>query len=94
VERHHDQLIDTPGHPDFIDEVEGLIGRADGGGWLLVVSAVEGVAGADPRPLCDPAPPGPSDMIFAHKIDRAGGAGRRGVREEIAAGSAPDHHDG
>ncbi|MGO7726373.1 GTP-binding protein, partial [Rhizobium ruizarguesonis] len=34
-------LIDTPGHPDFIAEVERVIGLLDAA--VVVVSAVEGV---------------------------------------------------
>src|SRR2546423_12497361 len=63
-------LIDTPGHPDFIAEVERVLGVLDGA--VLVVSAVEGVQ-AQTRLLMRTLrrlriPP----LIFVHKIDRAG----------------------
>src|ERR671926_304454 len=63
-------LIDTPGHPDFIAEVERVLGVLDGA--VLVISAVEGVQ-AQTRVLARtlhrlriPA------LIFVNKIDRAG----------------------
>ncbi|MFI1733273.1 GTP-binding protein [Streptomyces acidicola] len=61
-------LIDTPGHPDFIAEVERVLGVLDGA--VLVVSAVEGVQ-AQTRVLMRtlqrlriPT------LIFVNKIDR------------------------
>jgi ribosomal protection tetracycline resistance protein len=63
-------LIDTPGHPDFIAEVERVLSVLDGA--VLVVSAVEGVQ-AQTRVLMRtlqrlriPT------LIYVNKIDRAG----------------------
>jgi len=65
-------LIDTPGHPDFIAEVERVLSVLDGA--VLVVSAVEGVQpqtrilmGALRR-LRVPT------LMFVNKIDRRGAA--------------------
>src|SRR5882672_3764204 len=63
-------LVDTPGHPDFIAEVERVLGVLDGA--VLVVSAVEGVQPQTPllfralRRLHVPT------LMFVNKIDRAG----------------------
>ncbi|MEV6961112.1 translation factor GTPase family protein [Streptomyces sp. NPDC051207] len=63
-------LIDTPGHPDFIAEVERVLGVLDG--VVLVVSAVEGVQAQTRvlmrtlRRLRIPT------LIFVNKIDRRG----------------------
>jgi ribosomal protection tetracycline resistance protein len=63
-------LIDTPGHPDFIAEVERVLGVLDGA--VLVVSAVEGVQ-AQTRVLMRvlhrlriPT------VVFVNKVDRMG----------------------
>ena len=63
-------LIDTPGHPDFIAEVERTLGVLDGA--ILVVSAVEGVQAQTRvlmRALQRLAIP---TLIFVNKIDRSG----------------------
>src|SRR5215470_13548241 len=71
-------LIDTPGHPDFIAEVERVLGVLDGA--VLVVSAVEGVQAQTRvlfralRRLKVPS------IIFVNKIDRPGAAGSRVLR--------------
>src|SRR5215469_4065754 len=63
-------LIDTPGHPDFIAEVERVLALLDGA--VLVVSAVEGVQ-AQTRVLFGALKRlGVPTLIFVNKIDRAG----------------------
>jgi ribosomal protection tetracycline resistance protein len=63
-------LIDTPGHPDFVAEVERVLAVLDAA--VLVVSAVEGVQPQTRvlmrilRRLCIPT------LIFINKLDRAG----------------------
>jgi ribosomal protection tetracycline resistance protein len=78
---HEVQLIDTPGHPDFIAEVERALGVLDGA--ILVVSAVEGVQAHTRllmRTLRRLAVP---TLIFVNKIDRTG-ARTDDLLEELA----------
>jgi ribosomal protection tetracycline resistance protein len=80
-------LIDTPGHPDFIAEVERVLGVLDGA--VLVISAVEVVQAQTRvlmrtlRRLSIPT------VIFVNKIDR-GGAGYDRVLRDISAKLTPE----
>jgi len=83
-------LIDTPGHPDFIAEVERVLNVLDGA--VLVVSAVEGVQ-AQTRVLMRtlqrlriPT------LIFVNKIDRGGAqdeAVLQGISERLTPAIIP-----
>ncbi|MFF8615067.1 GTP-binding protein [Streptomyces sp. NPDC015350] len=77
-------LIDTPGHPDFIAEVERVLNVLDGA--VLVVSAVEGVQAQTRvlmrtlRRLRIPT------LVFMNKVDRGGardGAVLRSIAEKL-----------
>ena len=85
-------LIDTPGHPDFIAEVERVLHVLDGA--VLVVSAVEGVQAQTRilmRTLQRLRIP---TLIFVNKIDR-GGATEDGVLRDIGGQALTgDHRDG
>jgi ribosomal protection tetracycline resistance protein len=63
-------LIDTPGHPDFIAEVERALGVLDG--VVLVVSAVEGVQAQTRVLMRTVREMRLPTLLFANKIDRAG----------------------
>jgi ribosomal protection tetracycline resistance protein len=70
IEDVHVNLIDTPGHPDFIAEVERVLSVLDGA--VLVISAVEGVQPQTRilmRALQRLRIP---TLMFANKIDRPG----------------------
>lgn len=73
-------LIDTPGHPDFIAEVDRALGVLDAA--VLVVSAVEGIQSQTRvlmRALLAARLP---TLIFVNKIDRSG-ARPAGVMDDI-----------
>src|SRR5215204_2858469 len=63
-------LIDTPGHPDFIAEVERALGALDGA--VLVVSAVEGVQAQTRVLMRTLQRMHIPTVVFVNKIDRAG----------------------
>lgn len=79
-------LIDTPGHPDFIAEVERALSVLDGA--VLVVSAVEGVQ-AQTRVIARTLHRlGIPTLIFVNKVDR-GGARFDGLLDELAERISP-----
>ena len=74
----HVNLIDAPGHPDFIAEVERVLSVLDGA--VLVISAVEGVQPQTRilmRALQRLRIP---TLVFVNKIDRPGAGDERVVR--------------
>jgi ribosomal protection tetracycline resistance protein len=79
-------LVDTPGHPDFIAEVERVLGVLDGA--VLVVSAVEGVQPQTPLLFRALQRLGVPTLIFVNKIDRAG-ANPESVVEAMARRLSP-----
>jgi len=83
-------LIDTPGHPDFIAEVERVLSVLDGA--VLVISAVEGVQAQTRvlmRALQRLSVP---TLLFVNKIDRPGASDERilqGISERLTPAFIP-----
>ena len=63
-------LVDTPGHPDFIAEVERALSVLDG--VVLVISAVEGIQAQTKVLMRSLRKIGLPTLIFVNKIDRMG----------------------
>ncbi len=72
-------LIDTPGHPDFIAEVERVLSVLDGA--VLVISAVEGVQAQTRVLMRTLRRLGIPVLIFVNKIDRRGADEQRVLRD-------------
>ncbi len=75
----HVNLIDTPGHPDFIAEVERVLSVLDGA--VLVLSAVEGVQPQTRILMRALKRLGIPTLVFVNKIDRAGAGEERVLRD-------------
>ena len=80
-------LIDTPGHPDFIAEVERALRVLDGA--VLVISAVEGVQAQTRVLLRTLRRLHVPTLLFVNKIDRRG-ARYRTLLDDIAEKLTPD----
>jgi ribosomal protection tetracycline resistance protein len=83
-------LIDTPGHPDFIAEVERVLHVLDGA--VLVISAVEGVQPQTRVLMRVLSRLGLPTLIFVNKIDRAGArydSLLRDIAGKLVAGIVP-----
>ena len=80
-------LIDTPGHPDFIAEVERVLSVLDGA--VLVISAVEGVQPQTRILMRALQRLNVPTLLFVNKIDRAGADPER-VLDEIERRLTPN----
>src|SRR4029434_3249384 len=83
-------LIDTPGHPDFIAEVERVLSVLDGA--VLVISAVEGVQAQTSLLMRALQRLGVPTLIFVNKIDRLGAEPERvvlGIAERLTPSIVP-----
>src|SRR6266540_740532 len=79
-------LIDTPGHPDFIAEVERSLSVLDGA--ILVISAVEGVQAQTRLLMRALQRLHVPTLVFVNEIDR-GGARSEGVLQDISEKLTP-----
>ena len=81
-------LIDTPGHADFVAEVERALAVLDGA--VLVVSAVEGIQAQTRALIRIMERLGIPFLVFANKIDRSGASveGTMAALREALAGDA------
>ncbi|WP_370542033.1 GTP-binding protein [Amycolatopsis sp. FDAARGOS 1241] len=70
TDEHRLTLVDTPGHSDFIAEVERVLGVLDGA--VLVVSATDGVQAQTRVLMRTLRRLGIPVLVFVNKIDRAG----------------------
>lgn len=77
-------IIDTPGHADFISEVERALSVLDYG--ILVISAVEGLQAQTELLLSVAKDMGLPLFVFVNKIDRLGSQGMGCIKELKAAG--------
>ena len=80
-------LVDTPGHPDFIAEVERVLGVLDAA--VLVVSAVEGVQSQTRLLLRALQRLHIPTLVFANKIDQRG-ARYESLMHDLAKKLSPD----
>ena len=80
-------LIDTPGHPDFIAEVERVLSVLDG--CVVVISAVEGVQPQTRILMRAVQRLDVPTLLFVNKIDRPGADPER-VLDEIEQRLTPD----
>jgi ribosomal protection tetracycline resistance protein len=83
-------LIDTPGHPDFIAEVERVLSVLDGA--VLVISAVEGVQPQTRVLMRALQRLGIPVLLFVNKIDRPGATeGRvlKAITERVSPSAIP-----
>src|SRR4051812_23896845 len=79
-------ILDTPGHPDFIAEVERVLRVLDGA--ILVISAVEGVQPQTPLLYRALDRLGVPTLFFLNKLDRRGADPERTL-EQIAKRLTP-----